>query len=401
MILFLALRNFFRNSRRTVAILFTVALGTGALFSFDGFINGVLKEMRYNTIHANYGYGQVNTKGYRDTVFEDPTSQWISNSGEIQEFLSQMEEVEHIFPRVSFSALVTNGNATIAGLGQGIAAQSEAEFFHSLNIETGETLSTQSDGILLGKGLANALHVQPGDPVTVIATSAKGAVNQQTFVVTGIFHTGSVNFDNRIFRIQLPAAQKLMNTEKIELISLGLRHLSDWDAVARKIEKAFPTMEATPFDVLDTVYYKNSVDWLKAQFNVVQVIILTIVLLGIFNTVSASILERKQEIGNFRANGESVFQVMQLILTEGGLLAIFGSLIGMAGVYCVLMLFVNKGLLMPPGPGQTRQFLVTFSFEWTMVAYSLCVSSIAAMIASFFAGIKVTRMPIAKALRAY
>ena len=92
---------------------------------------------------------------------------------------------------------------------------------------------------------------------------------------------------------------------------------------------------------------------------------------------------------------------MQLILTEGGLLAIFGSLIGMAGVYCVLMLFVNKGLLMPPGPGQTRQFLVTFSFEWTMVAYSLFVSSMAAMIASFFAGIKVARMPIAKALRAY
>ena len=214
-------------------------------------------------------------------------------------------------------------------------------------------------------------------------------------------HTGSLDFDSRIFRIQLLAAQKLLNTKKIELISLGLKDLSDWNQVAKRVEAAYPQLEVTSFEVLDTVYYKNSVDWLKSQFSVVQVIILSIVLLGIFNTVSASILERKQEIGNLRANGESVAGVMRLVLTEGGLLGILGSLVGMACVYAILMLFVHKGLLMPPGPGQTRQFLVTFSFEWSMVLYALVASSIAAVIASFFAGIKVAKMPIAKALRAY
>lgn len=401
MVFFLALRNLFRNFRRTIAIVFTVALGTGALFSFDGFINGVLNELRYSTIHANYGYGQINTKGYRDSVFEDPTDHWISNAGEIQEYISHLEGVENIYPRVSFSALITNGNTTVSGLGQGVEAEKEAKFFHSLNVEEGETLSTQSNGILLGRGLANALHVRPGDIVTVIATSSQGAVNQDKFFVSGIFHTGTIDFDSRIFRIQLPAAQHLLNTNKIELISLGLRDLSDWNAVATAIESAYTNIEATPFDVLDKVYYKNSVDWLNAQFGVVQIIILTIMLLGIFNTISTSILERKQEIGNLRANGESVFQVMQLFLAEGGMLAIIGSLVGMAGVYSILMLFIDKGLLMPPGPGQTRQFLVTFSFTWSMVLYSLIASTLAAIIASFFAGIKVTRMSIANALRSY
>jgi putative ABC transport system permease protein len=401
MLFFLVLRNLFRNSRRTIAILFTVGLGAGALFSFDGFINGVLSELRYNTIHANYGFGQINTKGYRGGVFEDPTDHWISNTSEIQDFLSHLKGVEKVFQRVNFSALITNGKITVAGLGQGIEAEKEADFFHSLNVEKGETLRGQSKGVLLGQGLAKALHVEPGDTVTIIATSSKGAIKQDDFVVTGIFHTGSLDFDSRIFRIRLPAAQKLLNTNKIELISLGLRDLSDWNTVAQAIKVTYPNLDATPFDILDTVYYKNTVDWLKAQFNVVQVIILTIVLLGIFNSVSASILERKQEIGNLRANGESVSQIMQLILTEGGLLAVIGSLIGMAGVYCVLMLFVNKGLLMPPGPGQTRQFLVTFAFEWSMVFYSLIVSCISAMIASFLAGIKVTKMPIANALRSH
>ena len=396
----LSLRNLFRNTRRTIAILFTVALGTGALFAFDGFIHGVLKELRYDTIHSNYGFGQINTKGYRETVFEEPTKHWISNGEELQEFLSHVEGVEKVFPRVSFSALLKNGHTTVGGAGQGIDAVKEADFFHSLNVEEGEMLTSQPNGILLGRGLANALHVQPGDIVTVIATSTKGLINKDKFQVSGIFYTGSLEFDSRMFRIQLPAAQKLLKTTKIESVSLGLKD-TDWDSVAKKVEAAFPDLDATSFDVLDEVYYQHSVDWLTAQFNVVQVIILAIVLLGIFNAVSASILERKQEIGNLRANGESVFQVMQMIISEGGLLGLIGSIIGMAVTYCILMLFIDKGLLMPPGPGQTRQFLVTFSFGWPMVIFTLALSSIAAVIASVLAGIRVAKMPIAQSLRSY
>ena len=398
---FLSIRNLFRNCRRTVAILFTVGLGTGALFSFDGFINGVLKDLKYNTIHANYGFGQVNTQGYRDTVYEEPTKHWIANGDEVQEYISQLDGVENVFPRVSFSALLKHGNTTVGGAGQGVNAEQEAEFFHSLNIEEGETLSTQPNGILLGRGLANALHAHPGDVITVMATSTKGVIKKDKFVVTGVFHTGSIAFDSRVFRTQLPEAQKLLKTAKIEMISLGLRGDSDWGPVALGIQEAFPELEATSFDVLDKSYYQNSVDWLKAQFSVVQVIILAIVLLGIFNTVSASILERKQEIGNLRANGESVFQIMQMIVAEGGIVSLIGSLLGMAGAYTLLMLVVDYGLVMPPGPGQPREVLVTFSFEWPMVLLTLILSSIAAVIASFMAGIKVARMSIAKSLRSF
>lgn len=398
---FLSLRNLFRNFRRTLTIVITVAMGTGALFAFDGFINGVLKELKHDTIHSNYGYGQINTVGYRDTVYEKPTDHWIENGYELEEYLYSLDGVEHVFPRVSFSALLKSGSTTVSGSGQGIDAEREADFFHSLNIEEGETLRSQYNGILLGRGLANALRVQPGDTVKVTATSNKGYLKKDTFVVTGIFHTGSSNFDSRVFRIQLPLAQKLIKTSKIEHVSLGLTSDAEWEKVASSVNQAFPNLEATSFDVLDKIYYQHSVDWLKAQFNVVQVIILSIVLLGIFNSISSSILERKQEIGNLRANGESVFKVMKMILTEGGLIAIFGSLFGLAAAYSMLMLFAHNGLMMPPGPGQTREFIVTFSFEWPMVLFSLALSVVAAGIASFMAGYKVARLPIARSLQSH
>lgn len=394
----LSVRNLFRNIRRTIAILCTIALGTGALFSFDGFINGVLKEMKESTIHTHYGYGQIFTKGYRDQVYEDPTKHWIEEPAAIETDLSQIPSVEHTFPRVSFSALIKHGNTTVSGFGEGIEAAKEADYFYSLNLEEGKMLTEEANGILLGKGLAKALRVEPGDKVTVIATSTKGLLSRDQFVVTGIFHTGNVDFDSRMFRIQLPAAQKLLKTHKIESLTLGLAKTADWEKVAKLIEKLHPQIEATSFDVLDKINYQNAVDWLTAQFNVVLVIILSIVVLGIFNGISASILERRQEIGNLRANGESVFQVMRLVMTEGALLAILGSALGMFACYTVLMLFINKGLLMPPGPGSSRQFVVTFSFTWPMVFFTFTMSFISALFASFLAGIKVAKMSIAKAL---
>ena len=401
MLIFLAFRNLFRNFRRTLAILCTVALGSGALFSFDGFINGILHEYRDSTIHSHYGFGQIHTRGYRETVFEDPVKHWIPNGQELEQFLYNLEGIELAVPRANFSALLKHGGITVSGSGQGIIAEREADFFYGLSVEEGEALRDQPNGIFLGRGLADALKLHPGDTVSVMATSTKGVIKTAKFTVTGIFRTGSLDFDSRVFRVQLKDAQYLLKNAKVELVSLALTSLSDWEKVATAIETAFPGLEATPFDVLDKVYYSNSIAWLKAQFLVVQAIILSIVLLGIFNTISASILERKQEIGNLRANGESTFQVMQLIIAEGSLLAVIGSLLGMAGAYGFLYILVSNGLTMPPGPGMTRPFVVSFTFEWHMVLYTMTLSVVSAIIASFMAGIRVARMSIAKSLRSY
>lgn len=401
MIFHLAFRNLFRNIRRTIAVLLTVALGAGALFSFKGFINGILEDYRESTVHSHYGHGQINTTGYRETVYEKPWEHWIDNYDELEEFLSQKEEVEYIFPRVGVSALLKSNNLSVSGQGEGIAAKGESEFFHSLNIEQGSPLYDQKNGIVLGKGLANALQVEPGDEVLLYVNSAKGSFNKKKFTVTGIFCTGSVDFDNRIFRIQLDDAKDLMKTESVEKICIGLKNYQDWEPLAIDIERTFQELEATPFNVLDKVYYQHSIDWLNTQFSVVQVIIIGIVLLGIFNTISSSILERKQEIGNLRANGESIKDVMKLILAEGGLMGVIGTSFGILFSYSVLMLFLDHGIKMPPGPGLTNEVFISFKFTWKMVFEIFILNFSVVVFASFLAGIKTAKMTIAKALRSH
>src|SRR5262249_15850706 len=152
-----------------------VGVGSGSLFLFNGFNYGIMNQYKVNTIHSRYGHGQLNTSGYREKVFEKPWEHWISDWQQVSSSLKALPAVPHVFPRVEFFSLLTKGKISVSGRGQGIDGVQEAAFFTTLNIAQGVTLSDQSDGILLGMGLARALDVKVGDRVTVLSNTIHGS----------------------------------------------------------------------------------------------------------------------------------------------------------------------------------------------------------------------------------
>jgi len=400
MLLRLALRNLLRNVRRTVALVLTVAMGTGSLFLFHGFNNGIMNQYRDNTIHARYGHGQIQTKGYGDRVYERPWDHWIEHPETLRSELLTLPGVHQVFPRVAFSALLSNGRITVSGRGQGVDGPEEFRFFNTLNFVTGRNLSNEPDGIVLGAGIARGLGVELGERVTVMVRGAGGGMNQVALKVTGVFHTGLKEFDDTVFRLPLNQALTVLETKRVESVALGLASVEDFTTVASFIRSRHPELEAIPFSVLDRVYYQNSVDWLSAQFGVIQIIIVAIVVLGIFNTVSTGILERKQEIGTLRANGESRHEVMLLLGLEGVALGVVGAVLGILLVLMLDATFLADGILMPPAPGITRQFLVMIELTPLMAAKTAVLGIITALLGTLVAGMRVTRMGIAEALRA-
>jgi putative ABC transport system permease protein len=398
MLLRVAARNVTRNPRRTTMILLTLAVGSASLFAFRGFNAGIMNQYRDNTIHARYGYGQINTHGYRGQVFEKPWQHWIDNWDTLKPQLLAIDGVTQVFPRVEFFSLLTNGQITVAGHGVGIDGKEEAPFFNMMNIVQGEALSGQPDGIVLGIGLARSLNVKVGDHVTLLGNTVYGSMNGLDLRVVGIFHMGTNEVDDVMFQVPLEQAQTLLDTKKIEYVALGLKDLDVWDNVSKFVAK-HPELDATPFAVLDEVYYQHSVDWLKSQFGVIQAIILSIVILGIFNSVSTAILERKQEIGTLRANGESVGDVMALITLENLLIGIAGGALGVLLEWAFNSTVLRHGILMPPAPGLTRQFFVRVELDWTMAWISFAMTAGCAVVATLLAGVRVTRLSVADALR--
>ena len=96
-----AVRGLSRNWRRSFAIGLTVALGSASVFMFNGFNEGVMNQYRANTIRALYGYGQINTAGYRNQVYENPSEHWMEGAGLLDRVL-KIPGVNAVFPRVQF-----------------------------------------------------------------------------------------------------------------------------------------------------------------------------------------------------------------------------------------------------------------------------------------------------------
>ncbi len=400
MLLRAAFRNVLRSPRRTLAVLATIAFGVLFLGLFRAFNGGLLESVKESTIHARYGHGQIDERGYLEHVYERPWEHWIADYAPLRKALKESGVARDVFPRVTFAALLTNDRTNVAAIGQGIDAAAEASFFNLLHVEEGQPLMHEETGVLLGAGLAKSLDRKVGDRVTVLTNTLEGSFNGVDLTVTGIFHTGSPDLDETLFRMQLTTAQSLLATDRVEAVAVGLADENDWPKVEAIVARDFPTLEATPFNVIDKVNYQQFVDWLKSQFGVIEFVVLLIVLLGIFNNVSTGVLERKQEIGCLKANGDAASDVMHMIGLEALLLALAGTLLGAALVLAIVHGALRDGFMMPPTPGITRASRMMLLIPARVLVATCAGPFFATLVAAFLAGLRVARMPIAEALRA-
>lgn len=378
----LAWRNLFRNPRRTLASLVTVGFGAAGLLIFQGFNTGIMNQYRENTIHGYYGYGQVFPKGYYGKVLEKPWEAWIENWQDVEKEIKSTPYVEETFPRLSFYSFLVKGGITLGGKGEGIVPEKEILFFNQLNFISGGDLKTE-DEIVLGKGLAESLDAKVGDQLTLLTQTIHGQLNGADVKVAGVFHMGIKAIDDQYFRLNLKTAQSLLNTDRVESFSLNTGAVKNWVDVESALETKNPNLEAVRFEILDKVYYQNSVDFLEAQFSFVRTIILIIVALGIFNTIAVGLLERGGEIGALRANGETRLRLFKILTLESALVGIIGGLVGVifTGLISVLL---SKGIPMPPGPGVTRQYLIFLEMQGPHYVQALVLPAVTAILASWW-----------------
>ena len=118
------------------------------------------------------------------------------------------------------------------------------------------------------------------------------------------------------------------------------------------------------------------------------------------NTVSASILERTTEIGTIRALGLRRSTVMQLFLLEATILALVGTLLGIAGsVSMELLINALQLTWFPPGGSEHMPLTVSVFREFRMVMGALVIAVVFSTLAALPAANKAARLKIVDALR--
>jgi putative ABC transport system permease protein len=395
----LSLRNVFRNRRRSIYALATVAMGAMGLFVFMGFNRGLMNQYRANTIRARWGHGQVYVRGYRGQAHARPWEKWIEEPRRTMDRLRALPGVVDLFPRLTVNAMLVREGRAVAGQGEGIDGIAEARFFTQLNYVEGGDFKERADGIVLGQGLARGLGVQSGEEILLVASEPGMTVRRTKVIVTGVFHTGSQEFDSRAFRLPIEIAQSLLGTTRMESISVALAGVDLWPDFAAAAEAALPELEAIPFDELDKVYYRHAVDWLDAQFSFIRSIILLVVFLGIFNVISMTVMERTAEIGTLRASGDSRLEIALGHVLEATALGLLGGLIGLLIGGALSSGPLREGIAMPPAPGITRSFRIFIELGSRDALEVLALCAVTAVAGCLPPVWRATRVPIPQALR--
>ncbi|MXS85042.1 ABC transporter permease [Nitrosomonas sp. HPC101] len=397
----LALRNIFRQKIHTLMTLAAIIAGVAGIILAGGWVHDIYTQLGEALIHSQSGHLQVYRQGYFAAGSRSPEKYLIESPQSLQQSIASEEGVEQVMARLNFSGLLNNGKSDLPIIGEGVEPDPEAKLGSSVRIVRGQQLADKDTfGILLGKGVAQALQLQPGDPVTLLVNTLDGALNSLDFEVTGIFQSFSNDFDARAIRIPLAAAQELLGTDGVNALVVLLQRTETTDAVTTKLKQTLASsgMEIKTWVELND-FYKKTVELYKGQFGVLQIIILVMVLLSVANSVNMSIFERVGEFGTMMALGNRSSQVFQLIISENLLLGLIGGSLGV-GVGILLALVISAiGVPMPPPPNADMGYTAHIQIVPSVLLLALIIGFTATVLAAILPARHVSRIPVVDALR--
>ena len=327
-------RNFFRTAIAIAAIAAVVAIvvfSRGIMVgftesSFRLYIDNSLGHVRL-TNEEYQGREALLSLNYTVDGTEDKTLE------EMIAGLEEIEEAEHVLPRLRFGAMasVEGEMVNMAGIG---ADMNREESYGALGRDiTVGRMPAARDEVLVGRGLARELGVEVDDRFTLVFSDSFQSLQGRTFTVAGIRDTGSPDIDNNFFWLPLEQAQDMLylDGEVTEILIFGSSaeaagtlnrvvssQLQEWGVAARYSSAEWS--RADPFVEMFLEY--------NDLMNVVYVFFILLGSVVVVSTLFMIIRERRTEIGMMAALGLKSRQIMQAFTLEGAMMGVVGSFLG-------------------------------------------------------------------------
>lgn len=360
--------------------------------------------LRELTIRSELGHIQCTRSGYSTHQSVDPQKYWLDppRVTQISRVLSSEPHVTRWSKRLGVTGILTNGNQSTIFLGQGIEPNQEAKISATIRVLSGSNLSSTSRRtVTIGRALADALAIKVGDRVTLLVNTVSGGMNAMDMEVVGIISNGVKEFDDKIVRMNLSDAQELVETDQVERIIVLLDKTELTPSVVKILTNRLASADVTlqTWDQLADYYHQVKTVYGNI-FSFIKVIILVIVVLGISNTMSMSVMERIGEIGTLRSIGTSKWGIVGLFIAEGFVLGVIGGILAIgAGIGCAGVINWCGGIYMPPPPGHTEGYTIFIKIYPRVLQGTMLLSMGAATLSSVLPAIKAANMTIVSAIR--
>jgi len=321
MIFTLAWRNIWRQRRRTAFGLVAIAVTTSVVVFLPSLQAGGYAGMVHTYLGLLDGYAQIQTPGYLNTP--------------------AMRESFEVTP--SLRKTLRELPATVASSERGIAyvlltsqarePQTERRVSSIPSDLVSGAYLQQDNQVVLGEILARNLKVTNGDAVTLLGVGRDGSLAADVLTVAGLFRSGMPDMDRQLAEVSLGRFDEIfaMNGYRHAVVIGDSASPSD----RRTIERMRPAVEAQGLRLRDWtemqpgLYAAIELDATAAIL--LYLVLVSVVVLSLLNTMLMSVLERTREFGMLMALGVRPELLSRIVWAETGIIAVVGVSIGMIG----------------------------------------------------------------------
>ncbi len=340
----IALRNLMRYTRRTLLTSLLIVVGVVLVLLFSG-LAGSFKSMMIGLItDSGIGHIQIHRRSFVASIDSLPLNLNMSPQGYAQtsEILDAEPNVLAYSPRIKLGGMLSNYVDTTSI--RITAVDPVRELVASPGLIgrlkgplPGEAL-LQPGQVIIPERLAKALNIELGQSVVLVATNKDGSVNGGQYEVVNLI--GDVaGPQGRDAYMHIEDARALLRMEQPEVTEIVIR-TRDFDALERTAQSlnvalgGFTTKQGTPAFELHTwdklSPFANIAAMIDLMTITMKIVMVAIVLISVLNVMLMSVFERVREIGTMSAMGTPPRTILGLFVLEGGLLGLFGSLLGAA-----------------------------------------------------------------------
>jgi putative ABC transport system permease protein len=392
--------NLLRQRRRSMIAFGAIVVGVVGYLLAAGFIEWIFWATREAAIQTGFGHVQISAPGFRDRGASDPRKYVMTADANLRQEIAGLPGVAGIGARLLVNGVVSKGDVTVPFAGEGVEPGYESRFRTVIQVAGKRLGADDAKGVLLGKGLARALHAQVGDRVVLLVSDRSGGMHGAEATVRGIVSVQVRAYDDVAVTMPLGMAQQLLGTKGIHLWVVSLTDTALTSAFQRQLQPLLERARLQQESWLDASdFYRKTVALLSRQMDVVIGLIGLILVLGISNLLMMNTLERTGEIGTMLAIGTPRGSVLRMHVAEGVLLGLIGAVIGAATGILLAALISAVGIPMPPPPGRDTGYRAEILVSVPVVMNAIFLAVGSAAIASIFPAWRASRMPIVDALR--
>ncbi len=309
--------------------MFGIALGVAALIVVLSVMNGFQEELRTRIL------------GVASHVQVHSVDGGLLAWQQVGEEAGRHPSVQAAAPYVQEQGMLSFGEGVRGTIVRGVIPAEEdkvADFGRYMKVGDFGALQAGRFGIVLGRDLAQALRVQLGDKVTLIApqglvTPAAVLPRVKQFELVGVFEAGMFEYDSGLALVHLADAQALYRLgDAVSGVRLKLDDLFAAPRVARELA---PMISTPGLVVADwTRSHANFFRAVALEKTMMTLILFLIVAVAAFNIVSTLVMavqEKYADIAILRTLGASPASIMSIFVLQGSIIGLVGLAAGVIG----------------------------------------------------------------------